>query len=730
MKRRRGNARATNGAISLFALMVAGHAGSAAAQQAAAAPAAAAPATAGDGIEDIVVTAQRRDERLQSVPVSISAFTGSTLAAAGVNDTTGLQTVTPGLVIGKGLSASTPFIRGIGSSDLGPSNEAGVAIYLDGIYLVASPSALFSLNNIARIEVLKGPQGTLFGRNATGGLIQIVTRTPDDVPSGRFELSYSNYDTVSGTAYLTGGLGAGFTADIAAVASHQGDGWGKNLFDGHDVYRTEEYGVRGKLRWQGATTDVTASLLYIDRNSTVGPSFQPYSPQDGSGAGKLAGNFAFANVGNYNIDSQIDPRGKVKTFIPSLSLTQDLGFANLVSLTSYQKVSSSVFVGQDGVPLQISDGDLHTSSKAGTQEFQLVSPSSGRLKWILGIYGLIRRGSYDPAINYVPTGIIVTNGTQLTHSYAGFGQATLELGPATNVTAGVRYTYDRQEAQIARTFNGFAVGPLSTDQKDYNNVSWRLALDHHFTSDVMAYASYNRGYKSGLFNLLNYPVTSGEARPEKVDAFEAGIKSELFDHKLQLNGSAFLYQYTDLQVFFFLNGSAFTLNADKARIVGLEGELVAKPVRGITLRSGITYLPEAKYTQFSNAPLTTINPVGGNFLVRGDGSNRRISRSPEVTANFGIDYTGETRLGAIDLNLSANYLSRFSWATDARLTQSPYALLNAQARLHLTTQIYAGVFGKNLTNRYYYQYAQSPQTGDVGVPGEPRTYGATLGYTF
>ena len=711
--------------ICLTALVSVAFVGTAAAQSEAPKPAA--PGDTNGKVEEIVVTAQRRGERLQSVPVSVSAFTAKTLAAAGVNDTLSLQSITPGLVIGQGLSASTPFIRGVGSSDLGPSNEAAVATYLDGIYLVASPSALFSFNNIDRIEVLKGPQGTLFGRNSSGGLIQVVTRTPEDTPTGHFELGYANYDTLSGSGYVSGGLGGGFAGDLAVTGSHQGEGWGHNLFNGSEDYKTSEYGARSKLSWRDPTTNVTLAVLYSERESSVGASFQPY---EGGNAGNLTGNVGFANDGKYNIDSNFNPEGKVHTFVPSLSITKNFDAVTFVSLTSYQQVLSRVVLGQDGVPQQISDGNLRTSSKAYTQELQLLSPSSSNIKWIVGLFGLSRLGTYDPAYNYVPAGLIVTNGIQKTTSGAGFAQVTVPVGADNHITGGLRYTADEQDASVSRTFNGFSVGPKSTADKDYSNLSWRLSADHEFTSDIMVYASYNRGYKSGLFNLLNYPVATGEAKPEKIDAFEAGMKSDLLDGKLRLNGSAFLYEYTDLQVFFFLNGSAYTLNADKARIAGFEGEFTARPTSALTFRGGVTLLPDAEYTKFTNAPLTTPAPGGGNILVFGDGSGRRISRSPKVSANLGAEYDLQTPAGQVQLNVNANYLSNTTWATDGRLYQPAYALYNASVRLHVRDDTWISAWGRNLGDKYYYQYAQSPQTGDVGVAGAPRTFGVTVGYDF
>ena len=720
---------ACGGSLAASAVLLLCVASPAAAQSPASAPQPAAdPQADSTGqIADIIVTAQRRDERLQSVPVSISAFTADTIRSAGISDTASLQNITPGLVVGKSLSASTPFIRGIGTTDLGPSAESSVAVYLDGIYLVASPSSLFSFNNIARIEVLKGPQGTLFGRNATGGLIQVITRTPQVTPTGRFEAGLANYGTVSGSAFLSGGLGSNFSASIAAVGSRQGEGWGRNLFNGQAVGLSAEYGGQVKLRWQGINTDVTLATFYNYRDSDTGVNIQPYL---GGGAGRLSGGVSFANDGKYNINNQIQPFGVSKTFVPTLTITEDLGFASLVSLTSYQKNDTSGETGPDGLPLQLSDAYLTLTSRAGTQELQLVSPASSPIKWIVGGFALARKGAYAPALNLTPGGIITTNGQQITHSYSGFVQTTVPLGDKTHLTGGLRYTRDEQSATVSRFFNGFPIGGPSADQVAFGKVTWRAALDHQATPDLLLYATANRGYKSGLFNVLNSPLSAGRARPETVDAFEVGFKSDLLGRRLRFNASAYYYNYKDLQVFFFLNGTAFTYNADKARIIGMEAEFTARPTNNLTLRGGINYMPEAKYIQFSTALRTTPLAAGGNSVVTGSVSGNRMARTPKITANLGADLTVPSPIGQFDLNVTASYQSKFFWQPESRLFQPPFVLLNSQVKLHVREHTWITVWGRNLTDKYYYTGGQSNPTGDVGTPGSPRTFGASIGADF
>ena len=233
--------------------------------------AAAAQSPADVGIADVIVTAQRRSERLQSVPVAVTALTAQALDRAGIAQTSDLQVVTPGLVYSTAISVPTPFIRGVGSRDNTAANESGVATYLDGIYYAGMPAGLLALPNIERIEVLKGPQGTLFGRNANGGLIQIITRDPPRELSGTVKLSYANYDTITASGYLGGPVTETLRADLSVYYTDQRDGWGRNLVSGVQINLAKDIALRGKALWEPAVgTRVVLAADYDHRRSDIG----------------------------------------------------------------------------------------------------------------------------------------------------------------------------------------------------------------------------------------------------------------------------------------------------------------------------------------------------------------------------------------------------------------------------------------------------------------------------
>src|SRR5690606_18561080 len=221
-------------------------------------------------VEEIVVTAQKRSESLQDVPIAISAVTEAQLTRMGVSGITDLKVAVPTLNLTNSSGNLTSSLRGVGSNGIGAGVESPVAVYIDGVYIASPTSSLLSLNNIRQIEVLKGPQGTLFGRNATGGLIQVFTLDPSDTPTGRFSVGYGNYDTVNGAAYLAGALSNAVAMDLAVTASRQGDGWGTNRVNGLDVYKLDhDVAARTKLRFRaGETTTFTLAADYSDRRDS------------------------------------------------------------------------------------------------------------------------------------------------------------------------------------------------------------------------------------------------------------------------------------------------------------------------------------------------------------------------------------------------------------------------------------------------------------------------------
>ena len=720
-------------------------------------------------LQEIVVTSQRRSEKLQSVPLSVTAVNADTLAASGVRQTSDLQILTPGLVWSTAISVPTPFIRGVGSRDNSAANENGVATYLDGIYYAAMPGGLLSLPNIQRVEVLKGPQGTLFGRNANGGLIQIITRDPPTTPSGKFSVSYGNYNTVTTSGYAGGPLSHGLSGDVSVYFNDQIDGWGRNLLNGAEVNLAKDLALRSKLLW--SNDDDTRILLagdYDHRRSDIGNSlniFPGATASDGkcSLAPFPAGYPGCARQPSTRFrgsiyDSQSDLFGingnnggqaaGTEQAGASLTIEHSLSFATLRSLSSYRRLNSSVYVDQEGGPLPVSEVIWHQYDRTVTQELQLASAAQSDISWLAGVFYMNRKAGYDPfhvfgyslglasALDPVGRygappgfggGFDVFSNVRV-NSYAGYGQATVGLPYDTNLTGGIRYTSDLQQLD-ARQVDARGVQRAAADpKKTFSKATYRLALDHHFTPATMAYASYNRGFKAGVFNTTNASGTV--VNPETLDAFEVGEKADLLNRRLRLNMAAFHYNYKDLQLPIVVPGGTQTINAARAKINGLDVDLTALPLERLTLTLGGSFLFDAKYTSFPNGPSLTAS-TAGNTQVATNLSGNRMIRAPKFAGNASLDYTVPTSRGNFGLNLSYYHNSGFFWTPDDHFEQPAYDLVNTEVRWDapvapLTLRLWA----RNLLAQGYYNYVAPSVPGTVASPGEPRTYGVTAEYSF
>src|SRR6267154_3892524 len=332
-------------------------------------------------IPEIIVTAQRRNENLQDVPIAVSAVSAAQLEMQGITSTLDIGRAVPSLIVTQTFGYVLPRIRGVGNSVVGAGFESGVATYVDGVYLAAAPAGLLSLNNIEQIEVLKGPQGTLFGRNATGGLVSIIARAPSSTPGGTIELSYGDYQTATTNFYLTAGLGRSVAADFAGHISTQGQGYGINRFNGRDVNRMDN------------DTALRSSLLITPSEDTKIRLTLDYEQNRGSvyGAVRLApGTSTIFPQGPiqsaWDVDSDLQPFNQYKGGGVTARIEQNLGFAQLTSITAYRESDNVVVFDGDGtatpgVGLYEGQRDYQRS-----EEINLASTSSSRFKWVGGLY--------------------------------------------------------------------------------------------------------------------------------------------------------------------------------------------------------------------------------------------------------------------------------------------------------------------------------------------------------
>ncbi len=684
-----------------------------------------------DGLADIVVTAQRRKQSLQSVPIAVQAFSEARLDASGIENTADLAMVTPGLVTVRGVGLSSPFLRGIGSSSNGPGVESPVATYVDGVYYGSKASAMTSLENVERVEVLKGPQGTLFGRNATGGLIQIVTRDPSPTSGFTARVGYQNYDTVTATGYLTGGLAPNVSADVMVDYRNQGEGWGRNIVTGADVNVTDSFLARSKLLLEpGPDTRIVLAVDYSDWESDTGLASRFRE-------GFLGANGLPYSGPRYGVQSTFDQFFRSEAGGASLTVSHDFGAVALTSITAYRRTDYAFAFDGDATPAPVLRFETAVNERQFSQELQLSGGAPGSLEWTAGAFYFDADGQQSVLFSGTSLPTLITRavyGGQSTRSYAAYAQLTYPVLDNTRITLGARYNSEKRGLNgnvLLTALDGSVtrptVVPTGTDAT-FNKLTWRIALDHDLAPDVLAYASYNRGFRSGGFNPSN--LTNPPFRPEVLDAYEVGLKSSLFDRRVRLNVGAFFYNFNDIQLSQFVLGVQTIRNAARAELYGVDLDAEILVNSQLRLSGSFEYL-KGEFKSFPGAAFAVPLPAGGNGVMIGDASGKNMIRAPRFTGNIAADYTLPiaAHLSA-DLNVTYSYNGGFFWEPDNFVKQAPYSLVNARASLNFDDRHKITFWARNITNEYYDSTSSAAAVGTVASPGEPRTYGVALQTKF
>ncbi|HEY3656309.1 MAG TPA: TonB-dependent receptor [Steroidobacteraceae bacterium] len=694
-------------------------------------------ATSSSALQEIVVVAQKRAENLQKVPIAVTTVSSDQLATSGVSDLQNLPAAVPGLTVLNIAGQYSPRLRGVGTSVVEAGIEPGVATYVDGVYYANSADLGGNLDDVAAIYVLKGPQGTLFGRNATGGVIQINTFDPTQTFTASMGSSIDNYLTSRTDAYVSGGLSDKLSAGLSVQYAGQGLGWGKNINNDTDIDKIDHDGtVRGKAiyEWNDATT-VRLGVDYSNHEGTNATNFRPFP-----GYSVL---FPVPQSSNpWDSDSYVHTYNKYQGGGASVIVDHDLGDAKFSSVTAYRNSDSYFQFSPTASSVPSEDIGVPQKSEQITQELQLVSQAKGPLDWAVGVFYFWERAqSSGFTINLhgplaVPFSTIIIPGLQATHSVAGYGQATYKITPQTRLTIGARYTYERKvlESDETGTFaNGgptITLVPQPTDNKvSFEKPTWRLALDHDFTDSILGYVSYNRGFKSGGFNIED--PTNPAFQPEQLDAYEIGVKSEIFDHRLRLNTAVFDYEYKNVQVAKYTFAQEI-VNGAKARIYGIDEDIVARITDPLSFTASLEWL-HARFLDFPDATFSIPNPgFQGATLTSGNASGNVIPYTPKFTYTLGPVYTIPTASGDVILTLTDNYNSGFYGDADNRLFQPSYHFVGASVSwqspdTHLTFRL----FGNNLLDKAVVSQMATLNTGYLAdYSNPPRIYGASFKYKF
>ena len=682
------------------------------------------------GIEDVVVTARRRAEAEQDVPISITAFNADTLTDRSIKQVSDLADITPNLARTSGPTGGNDaffFIRGIGQVDSNPAADPGVGVYIDGVYLARIQGASVDAYDLQRVEVLRGPQGTLFGRNTIGGAVSLTTADPGDTLSFRARETLGSRHRVDFFGTLD--LPVSPTLGIRVSGGYREQrGWGKNVYTGERLGSIENLTGRLKAVWK--PTDALRFTLSADALRARGTSaqtilvgFNPGGGQPIPGATPLGVPFPADLAADTSTDPfksfvSIDPRNDVDN--RGVSLTSEWTLADGLSvklIDAYRKVDQFATNDFDGTGYRFYDNFFDTGSSQWSHELQLLGDAfDKRLDYVLGAYLFKESINNNNAICLGTNlgfpgsarrnaGGCIRNNQQFDlgiRSVAAFGQASFKITPALSLTLGGRYTRERKRQAFdffidnsAGVFSFFGLPPIAviptlsprnprvgvptTYRDTWEQFTPKAGLDYKVNPDLLLYASYSKGFKSGGFNGRPSPNAQGGFNPilpydpERLDAYEAGIKSDWLDRRLRINLAGFHSSYKGIQLLVLDPGSGFfnTANAGRSSIWGFEAETTLRPVPAATVYANVGYTHD-KYKALDQ-----------RAVISGIGPDDRLPVTPRWTVGVGGSYRadlGDT-VGALEARADYSYRSSvFYGATNEPLEyQRGFGLLNLRA---------------------------------------------------
>ncbi len=742
------------------------------------------------GLDVIVVTAQKRSEGLQDTPIAITAVSGETLEATGAQDISNLQAITPNLVFDttapvSGVSSGAiVFIRGVGQTDFQLTTDPGVGTYVDGVYISRSVGGVLDVLDLERVEVLRGPQGTLFGRNTIGGAISLVSKRPSDTFAFRAEATGGSRNLLN--AFVSVDIPFSSTIRSKFVGSIKSqDGFVEGLNDSRELGDTNRFSFRGTIEAEltpSLTATLSADYTNIDEQNAasklVGISVAaPGSPTrtdfrfDRDTGTVVTETFAIPpgaptltflqNVGPTGtfdqsfITPDLDttfatgPNGtELDIYGGSLTLALDVGFGEIKTITAFRETTGSFARDADGSPLQVTEtNNADYQQEQFSQEIQLTgSVLNDRLKFAIGAYYFDESGQ-DILTVTLPFLFGTVNNFAFVEneSIAAYAQGTYSFNDNLSVTGGVRYTRDDKSFTApvggagitngpaavfgaAGTFTPFF--PAGTSEVDFDDVSFKAVVDYKLDNGTLFYVSYSEGFKSGGFNTRYLvPVPAAVSfDPEQLETYEAGIKWEGLGRRLRLNGAVFFSDYSDIQLVLFQSGAPLTINAASAEIFGVEFEATALPFDSLETGFGFGYT-DADYTDI--APLDPL--VSAELQVQQDND---LPNTPEFSLSA---YAAHT----VEFSGSLEFRSRVDWSYTSRiendaqnsrfLTQDGAHLINASIGIHDVDKGWSVTgFVKNLTDRRIIQSGDS----NFGIGfheanfNEPREFGITARFKY
>ena len=696
------------------------------------------PAPSAPDADDIVVTGLKRNTLLSRTPDTITALDGDTMAKRGADRLAELATAVPNLSFSSNFGISQIFIRGIGNNFYSPGGDPGVAFYNDGAYVSDQETTDVALFDVERIEVLRGPQGALYGRNATGGAVSVVSAAPTASFQGQVGGVIGDYGRVEASGFVSGPLGVASTDARLSFQIKRNTGFTRNELAGQPGARDrfdDQKSVALRLQSRTAIGQTSLKLAgFFLREKDNGPAEkvlpdatpQPaellFGVRPSDDPRSLKSNFG----GNYR-----------KVYGGLATFTAPIGKTEFTLIGSYRHSRHDIGYDQDGTEATQSTSKLVTSSRDISVDARIASGKQ-RFDWMVGAtYIDFRQSRTTYVFDAIPLGFVVpgaplnipfpvdfaSGGQVRSTSIAGYADGHFAITGKLRVSAGIRYTRDHKEAD---EFVDFLGRQTAAPAASWSRASGKVGIDYQANDSLLVYASAARGFKSGAINLgaLTSPV-----KPETVDNFEAGLKSSFLDHHVRLNLAAFTSNYRDLQVLQIGALNQILSNAARARISGIELEATVKPVGALTLTANASLL-DAKYREFVTDDIR-------HGLLAVDVSGNRLPLTSKAQFMLAGDY--DARIGGFILSPHIDYAYRgslyFTEFNTADARQKGYGLLNLALSLEPANKrfrLYA--FVRNLTDENVTgsMAIVSPLLGSVRIVNllPPRTFGIGANVNF
>ncbi|MFO7594778.1 MAG: TonB-dependent receptor [Desulfocurvibacter africanus] len=675
-------------------------------------------------LEPVVVTAEKREENVQDIPLSVTTFSEANIEDSGIRSLQDFSKQVPNLFISNwGIRGNSfVFMRGIGAVN----NDPAIGYYVDDVSYMDSRVFDSALYDIERIEVLRGPQGTLYGRNSLGGVINFVTKKPDNETHAGLEQIFGNYDLFQTTAYLRTPIVEDKLFLSVAGTRESRDGYNENEFLDEDVDHRKNFSGRGHLRWTpNSKLDITLSA---DGERIRDGAF-PLASLDEVRENPHDVSYDFEGKNDR------DARGS------SLRVAYDADWFRLTSISAYRHYDDEARNDQDFTEVFLANAFEDIDDDQFTQEIRFASPDDGRdLKWLTGLYGFKSKQDHELVMEFAP-GVIdptipftvynATDSELKSHGAAVFGQTTYTMFDKLDLTAGLRYDYEKSSIDQTGSTDGGGMN-LGTSEfdEDVDGDAWlpKFQAAYHWTPDFMTYAGVARGYRSAGFNTASTASADASFDAEYSWNYEVGFKSSWFDNRLTFNTAFFYIDLEDQQVVQLLpTADTVIRNAGESRSMGFEVESAALLAKGLTFEGGFGYT-DAEYEEYSDE------------LTGADYAGNTTPLAPEYTYNLALQYRyplmdnfnllGYSSPLTLFSRAELQGIGSFYWNDANTIKENAYELVNLRAGFE-TEHFDILLWAKNLFDKDYAAVAfEFPGSDPVGQAGDPQTFGLTLRARF